>query len=376
MIQLFKYRLLQNVRDVSMMFWALAFPLLLGTFYSLAFGNMGNNAAGDGTWSEIPVGIVNVSENQPFEAFLDGLDGDLIKGKVYDDEGAAKKALNNQKIKGYFVIDNNLALKLSGNGLEESILANLLNTYEKNASLAMKVATEKPQQLETFLESLGDYQSFTKNASLGGRTLDPMINYFFALLAYACLCGAFLGTRSTFDSQANLSALGARRCISPTHKLKLIFIDLTTLVLIQFVNMLILTAYLILFLKIDLGDNIPLLLFIELMGTILSISIGIAIGSIARLSQGIKIGITVAVSLFPAFLAGLMFGDIRNIIEVHAPLVNRLNPAAVLADAFYCLGVYNDQARLTRNLIILGVMAALLLTVAFLSIRREDYDSI
>ena len=76
------------------------------------------------------------------------------------------------------------------------------------------------------------------------------------------------------------------------------------------------------------------------------------------------------------FLAGLMIGDMKNIIELHCPIVNRLNPAAVLSDAFYCMGIYNDMERFTRCLLILALMSTLLLAAAFLGIRRERYDSI
>ena len=48
--------------------------------------------------------------------------------------------------------------------------------------------------------------------------------FFPTLIAYACLSGAFLGVRASFDSQANLTALGARRSVTPTHKLALVLI--------------------------------------------------------------------------------------------------------------------------------------------------------
>ena len=33
MLHLLKYRFIQTVRDYPIMFWALAFPLILGTFF-------------------------------------------------------------------------------------------------------------------------------------------------------------------------------------------------------------------------------------------------------------------------------------------------------------------------------------------------------
>jgi ABC-2 type transport system permease protein len=84
----------------------------------------------------------------------------------------------------------------------------------------------------------------------------------------------------------------------------------------------------------------------------------------------------VMLTLFPGFLSGLMFGNMKNIIELHCPIINRINPAAVLSDAFYCLGIYNDMERFTRCILILAVMSILLLFSAFLGVRRDSYDSI
>lgn len=61
--------------------------------------------------------------------------------------------------------------------------------------------------------------------------MDPNISYFFALIAYACLSGAFLGVQASFDGQANLSALGIRRSVTPTHKFRLILTDFLVLFL-------------------------------------------------------------------------------------------------------------------------------------------------
>ena len=66
----------------------------------------------------------------------------------------------------------------------------------------------------------------------------------------------------------------------------------------------------------------------------------------------------------------------KNIIEQHFPVLNRINPAAVLSDAYYCMGVYNDMERFTKCIFILAFMSIILLFAAFLGIRRERYDSI
>ena len=76
------------------------------------------------------------------------------------------------------------------------------------------------------------------------------------------------------------------------------------------------------------------------------------------------------------FFAGLMFGGMKNVIEQHCPVINRINPASVLSDAFYCLSVYDDAVRYRRCILILVIMCLLCISFSFLMIRRERYDSI
>ena len=380
MLHLLKYRFIQTVRDYPIMFWALAFPLILGTFFYFSFGSAGLDGTGDYEWDPIKVAIIEEdlsSKNaESFQAFLEELDPDTLDIQDISSESDAIKALKEETILGIYYVDDTPSLSVGKNGINESILSSLLKNYNQNAAMIQKIAMTHPEKMGAAIEAMKDYHPETRNESLGGKTLDPNVQYLFALIAYACLSGAFLGVRSSLDSQANLSALGARRSITPTHKLKLILIDMTVLFIIHFINILVLNLYLIKVLGISLGDNIGALLVVDFMGSMIGVSLGIAFGCLSKLSTDMKLGLTVAITLIPGFLAGLMFGNMKNIIELHCPIINRLNPAAVLSDAFYCMSVYNDAHRFARSIGILAIMSALFLFIAYLGIRRERYDSI
>ena len=182
--------------------------------------------------------------------------------------------------------------------------------------------------------------------------------------------------QASLDGQANLSALGARRSVTPTHKLWLVLTDMSVLFFIQFINIIILTLVVRFGFGIELGGNIAQILLVDLLGSMIGVSMGIMLGCVSRMSEGIKMGLTVMMTLLPGFLAGLMFGNMKNIIEQNCPIINRINPAAVLSDTFYCMGVFNDTERFTRNLLILALMSVLFIGIAFMSVRRERYDSI
>lgn len=380
MLHLFRYRFVQTIRNSSNMFWALLFPIILGTLFYLSFGSAGLESTGESRWDKIKVTVVkdtDPSENaQAFEGFLTQMDGETLDIQDISTESEALSALNEETISGIFYVRDTPSLTVAKNGLNESILTSVLESYNQNAAMFREIAMTHPEKLPDALDAMNDYRNTTAEVSLGGKDLNPNVQYFFALVAYACLSGAFLGVQSSIDGQANISALGARRSITPTHKLTLILIDMAVLFIIHFFNILILCLYITHVLGISLGNDVGALLLVDFMGSMIGICLGVAIGCLARISYGMKIGVCVLFTLFPGFLAGLMFGNMKNIIELHCPIINRINPAAVLSDAFYCMGIYNDMERFTRCLVILAVMSTLLLTVAFLGIRRERYDSI
>lgn len=369
-----KYRMIQTTRKTSLMFWAFAFPIILGTLFYLSFGKGGMGE----DMEAIPTAIVKEETSVYAEAFLEFLeqmDGTTIETVSMTDK-EAKDALKDGQVTGIFYCRQEPGLTVAGSGINQSILKTLLDSYCRNAAMMQAAAEEHPERMAQAMEAMEQWQELTEETSIKGKTMDSNISYFFALIAYACLSGAFLGVQASFDGQANLSALGIRRSITPTHKFQLILTDFLVLFFIHFCNVGILTIYIRYVLGIRLGSDVPSIVLVELLGSMIGISLGMMLGCVSRLSVNAKMGLCVLFTLLPGFLAGLMFGQMKDIIEHHCPIINRLNPASVLSDAFYCIGVYDDSERLLRNLLLLGVMSAALVTVAYLAVRRERYDSV
>ena len=108
----------------------------------------------------------------------------------------------------------------------------------------------------------------------------------------------------------------------------------------------------------------------------MGVSLGILVLSIGKWQEKIKIGIMLGITMTAGFLAGLMFAQMKYIVDQYAPVINRFNPAALIADAFYCINVYDDPSRYARDLLTLSVMSAAMLAVSVLVVRRVRYDSI
>ena len=375
MRHLIKYRFIQTVREWSVMFWALAFPIILGTFFFISFGSGVTGEEMDAIRVAVVEKGTDLQEGGAFGEFLEQMDGDTLEIEKMDEEQALKD-LKGDEITGIYYTGGEPSLTVAKSDLNTSILKALLDSYNKNAHMIMKIAQDHPERLMQAVEALDGWQTMTEEVSVGGRPMDPNVSYFFALIAYACLSGAFLGVKASLDGQANLSALGARRSVTPTHKLRLVLTDMSVLFFVQFVNIIILTIVVRFVFGIDLGGNIGQILLVDLLGSMIGVSMGIMIGCVGKLSESIKMGLTVMLTLFPGFLAGLMFGNMKNIMEQNCPIINRINPAAVLSDTFYCMGVFDDAERFTKNLMILALMSVLFIGIAFFAVRRERYDSI
>ena len=268
------------------------------------------------------------------------------------------------------------SLTVNAHGIPESILQSVLESYHNNLHTIRSILKEHPSGILAGLSQMADTQELVQELSLGGKTIDGNSQFFYALIAMACLYGCFIGFGSAITLQANLTALAARRCVTPTHKLKLIVSEQIASFLIGYVDVIILLFYLRNILKLDFQGQMGRMLLISLFGSLIGVSIGIFVGSFGKMSEGIKVSIILAISMVCSFLSGLMNSSMKDLVEKHAPVINRINPAALISDAFYCINVYNDTARYYRNLVTLAVMSAAFVMASFLLIRRNRYDSI
>ena len=170
--------------------------------------------------------------------------------------------------------------------------------------------------------------------------------------------------------QANESALGMRRCLSPNPKLVTVLAEYLALLLVQFAAEVITVIYMRLF-GVQFGTKYPAILLVLFIACNIGIAGGMLIGTWSKCSYGGKIGIAVAASLIFSFMADLMVHGIKNSIED-----KRVNPAVLVTDCLYALNVYDNYDRYFRNILILTGMAVCLLGASILVLRRNKYASV
>lgn len=374
MLHLIKYNLLVKIKNFATTFWPLIFPLLLGTMFYFAFGNID-----DADFETVQVGIVKEKEPDTlFLMFLNQIENNgnhLISTQELSKADAISQ-LENEQISGIYYVGKAPTLTVAANGIPQSILQSVLSSYETGKNTIQQIARTHPSGLWNGIRQMLNQQETITQVSLGGHTINGSVQFFYALIAMTCLYGCFIGFGSAITLQANITALAARRCVTPTHKLKLILSEQIASFLLGYFDVIVLLIYLRYILKLDFQGKIGPMLLISFFGSLIGVSIGIFVGSLGKMKEGVKIGIILGISMICSFLSGLMNNTMKDIVEKNAPFINRINPAALISDAFYCINVYDDLKRYYRNLITLAVMSVVLVTASFLLIRRESYDSI
>ena len=191
MLHLLKYSFLSKIRNFNIVFWPLIFPLVLGTFFYFALGNLD-----EADFQTISVGIVK--EDQADLFFTEYLgqveksEPDLLKTKEMT-ETEALKALEEKKISGIYYVGKTPSLTVAGNGMEESILKAVLDSSINTENTIQNILKKNPQMDMGTVEKLLSTQDMVKEVSLGGKTIDGNVQFFYALIAMACLYGSFIG---------------------------------------------------------------------------------------------------------------------------------------------------------------------------------------
>lgn len=371
----FKYSLKNAFRQKEFLFWILAFPIILGTFFYVAFNSMYEK---ESMFNKIPVAIVENTENTAFKEVIKELSSgeDAMFDSKFTDSQTALDMLKTNDIIGIINVDSELSLTVSNDGIKQTIIKSFLDQYQIRESIIMETVNNNPQNLQSVIDAMSQEINCNESLSLSNGNMDTYIQYFYNLIAMAAFFGSISGLYIAINNQGNLSAIAARKCISPTNKLTSITASLLASFVAQVICVSIGITYILFILKVDMGDKIPMVYLSGAVGSLTGVTMGFFIGSFGRLNQNVKMAISMSVTMLSCFLSGLMVGNMKSVIEMYVPIVNRINPAALISDLFYCLNIYNDYRRYTEKFVTLLILSVIFTIGGFLLTRRKKYASL
>ena len=321
----FKYSLKNAFRQKEFLFWILAFPIILGTFFYVAFNSMYEK---ESMFNKIPVAIVENTENTAFKEVIKELSSgeDAMFDSKFTDSQTALDMLKTNDISGIINVDSELSLTVSNDGIKQTIIKSFLDQYQIRESIITDTVNNNPQNVQSVIDAMSQEINCNESLSLSNGNMDTYIQYFYNLIAMAAFFGSISGLYIAINNQGNLSAIAARKCISPTNKLTSITASLLASFVAQVICVSIGITYILFILKVDMGDKIPMVYLSGAVGSLTGVTMGFFIGSFGRLNQNVKMAISMSVTMLSCFLSGLMFGNMKAVIEQNAPIINKINP--------------------------------------------------
>lgn len=391
MIHNFKYAFKILSKNKMLLFWTFAFPIILGTFFSMAFSNIETNEK----LSIIPIAMVNtetLKENkivgEAFKILGDETNENQLFKIEYTNEEKAKDLLEKEEIDGYILLEEKTKVIVRASGINETILKYVTEEILSNQKLGEQIAKKKMEEMplssvgENFYQNL--YAEITKMLENGQENVKDisssnlsytMIEYY-TLIAMTCLYGGILGMVAVNQNLANMSSAGKRISISPMKKGHLLFTSILASFLTQLIGVALLFFYTIFVLHVDYGNNIPLIILLAIVGSLAGLSLGVVLAASLKANENTKTGIVISITMAGCFLAGMMGITMKYIIDKNLPFLNKINPANLITDGFYSLYYYNTLDRYLGNIIGLLIFSFILFGIAGYHLRRQQYDSI
>lgn len=373
------YGMKTMLRAKMLIFWSLAFPIILGFMFYLMFGNIIKD---NGIFSEISVGITGKeADGDLFKELLSETETDegakMFKVTEYDDMESALDALKKDDIEGIVALDDGFKLTVKKSGIGQSVIRTFIDQYNQNTKLVETILKEHPEKIWEVVSLMNEGINVEiKDIPLKGSDKSPYTQYFYALISMLCLIGTMVGLSNIVNIQADLSPLAARRNIAPTSKIKQVLCDFAGSYIIYCVLVVIVIFVCIFIYGQDFGDNVGLVLLGGFIGSFTGISIGSLIGVLVKGARRKKEAMCTVVFMGSSFLAGLQWGDITYILEKNCPIINRINPATLIVNAFKSLSVFGDYKGYATNMITLVLIGIFCATACILKMRRMKYGSI
>lgn len=388
----FKYSLKTLFRNKALIFWTFAFPIILGTFFNMAFSNIESSEKLD----IINIAIIkndDFNNNEifktAFEELSDKNNDDRLFETRYTTEEDAKKLLKDEEIVGYMkLVNDEPKLTFTTSGINETIFKYVSEEITQTSNIIKNLSEEEIKKEMIAGNYNIDYESIYNSVmelteednvrfnNVSNSNLSYTMIEFYTLIAMACLYGGILGAVAINQKLANMTNQGKRVSVSPTSKGKIVLSSVLASYITQLVGVALLFFYTIFVLKVDYGNKLGLDIALAMAGSLAGLSLGVAVATTIKSNDNVKTGIIIAITMLGCFLSGMMGITMKYIIDKNIPIINKLNPASMITDGFYSLYYYDTLDRYIFDIGSLLIFALILIAISYISLRRQKYDSI
>lgn len=385
----FKYTLKALFHNKSLLFWTYAFPIILGMLFNLAFQDLEKKEAR----STYDIAIVQNEAWQDASFYQEAMK-ELSSGDdplfhiEYTSKKEADRLLKEKNVIGYLELqEEDFDVFVTSNGMEETILQYVADELTSTKDMIVDVSIKEvdkeikkgnyniqAERIEKKVREILDTEVNLQDVSLANMSYTNIEYY--TLIAMACLYGGTISIYIMNGISADISSKGKRFSVTPIKKGVLILSSLCAGFLTQIIGIGALLAFMLLMGNANFGDSIGNIILLSMAGSLAGLSLGIFVSSVVKMNKGNKDGLLIGISMLCSFFSGMMGMTMKYIIDTNLPILNKINPAAMITDGFYALYYYHNNERFTFDLISLLVFSAILLTISLIKERRVSYDSL
>lgn len=392
----FKYAFKTLLKNKMLIFWTFAFPIILGTFFTMAFSNIEKNEQLD----IIDIAIVKTQEfeknqiyKETFKNLSDNTNKDQLFNIKYVSIDEAGELLQKGDISGYLLLEEKPEIVVATSGVNETILKNVVDEINMTEKIIENIISKKTSDYLDANPTISvtfDYETLYNDAyneminlqekvsinNITTNNLSYTMIEFYSLIAMTCLYGGILGMTAINQVLPNMSNNGKRVGVSPINKGKLLLSSTLASFIVQLIGIIILFIYTIFVLKVDYGNKLLHISLLTLIGCTTGLSLGIMVATLFKKSENTKTGIILAITMLGAFLSGMMGITMKYMIDKNVPIINKINPVNMITDGLYSLYYYDTFDRFYFNLISLLIFTLLTLGISIFVLRGQKYDSI
>jgi len=386
----YKYSLRLMLGNRQLVFWTLAFPLIMALLFNMAFSNIEKSEKLD----PIPIAVVDDSSfrsNMIYSETLKtlGEGDDRVFDISYTDEEKAKTMLSAGEITGYVrFAGSEPKITVMSDGIKETVMCCVFDEIGNESKLITNSGMEEiARQLQSGNKDI-DYKAvFTAEAEkvmgtdTGLKDTSPgnmsfvMIEYY-SLIAMACMYSGLLSMTLMNYNLANVSPVGKRCTVSPARRGSRLLGSLSASFTVQLFGLLILYLLLLFVVRADFGTKLPQIILLSLLGSLAGLTLGVAVAVLVRINENAKLTVLISAVMAGCFFSGMMGITMKNIIDKNVPVLNRINPVAMITDGLYSLYYYESGERFIIDAVSLAVFSAVMLLISFTGLRRQQYDSL
>lgn len=386
------------VRTPSVIVWVLAFPLIMSAIFLFMFSGMRT----DGVVDPVPVALVAPADEkddasagsftQVVKALAEPGEDQLLDLRRVGTADEAEVLLASGEIDGYFEISSDGAPALAvgsaytlasadgASAVNRTILETVASSYVQSRALLEEVAQRDPAALAdpaAVTDALG-IQVAVERVQITHARPEEIVRYYYALLGMSTLMASQAGMLAVAYAQPGVSALGARRAVSGTSRLRQLAGCALGAWAVSTVALTLAFAFLRLVAGVDFGGREGLALVAVAVCALLATALGACVGALplsAGISarSGILTALTCVLSLF-AGLYGTTAMELADNLAHTLPWTSWMNPTKLVCDTFYALYYYTSLAPFAARLAACMAGALALLAVAGAIFRRQSYE--